>query len=508
MGQSAYNENYELTFPANYPYWGISRITSESISFRQTDGTYVDNFPMKFKAIQDEMGEVFDDYGRMSAKLGLEIPNAPGGVKNFALQNFIDPPTEIVAQDQIQIWKITHNGVDTHPVHFHFFEVQVLNRVGWDGFIYLPDPNEIGWKDTVRISPLEDTIVALRPARMFFPFTVPESIRPLNPAFPMGSNVGFSNVDPTTGQALLTPTINYMHDFGHEYLWHCHILSHEEQDMMRVLELNPVSKTSILWWKNAALTGTETSHEMFWYLDGVTRIGTAVVTPDESNLNWKIVGRGDFNMDGQIDILWSNPSTGANRVWLMDRTIRIAEVALNPRPSANSQIVGTGDFNNDGHVDILWRNTSTGVTTAWFMGYNRGTTPINGTITYLGTAQTSVTESNLNWKVVGIGDFDGDGKPDILWRNTSTTTIPPGGNIKVWYMDGVTYRGEQSITPETDQNWKIVGVGDFNSDIKPDILWRNTSGGNMRVWYMDGAQKIGEVPLLPAVTNLNWEIVG
>ncbi len=167
----------------------------------------------------------------------------PAECKNFALQNFIDPPTEIVAQDQIQIWKITQNGVDTHPVHFHFFEVQLLNRVGWDGFIYLPDPNEIGWKDTVRISPLEDTIVALRPARMFFPFTVPESIRPLNPAFPMGSNVGFSNMDPTTGQALLTPTINYMHNFGHEYLWHCHILSHEEQDMMRVLVLNPVSKT-------------------------------------------------------------------------------------------------------------------------------------------------------------------------------------------------------------------------------------------------------------------------
>ena len=53
-----------------------------------------------------------------------------------------------------------------------------------------------------------------------------------------------------TGQALLTPTINYMHNFGHEYLWHCHILSHEEQDMMRVLVLDPDSKTNILWWKN------------------------------------------------------------------------------------------------------------------------------------------------------------------------------------------------------------------------------------------------------------------
>ena len=36
---------------------------------------------------------------------------------------------------ETQIWKITHNGVDTHAIHFHLFNVQLLNRVGWDGAI-------------------------------------------------------------------------------------------------------------------------------------------------------------------------------------------------------------------------------------------------------------------------------------------------------------------------------------------------------------------------------------
>ena len=107
-------------------------------------------------------------------------------IQTFVLQNFVDPATEIVRHGEIQIWKITHNGVDTHPVHFHLFDVQVINRVGWDGFIYLPDPNEIGWKDTVRVSPLEDTIVALRPV-LPSPFHLPNSIRPLNPAMPIGA---------------------------------------------------------------------------------------------------------------------------------------------------------------------------------------------------------------------------------------------------------------------------------------------------------------------------------
>jgi FtsP/CotA-like multicopper oxidase with cupredoxin domain len=65
--------------------------------------------------------------------------------------------------DGTQIWKITHNGVDTHPIHWHLFDVQVINRVGWDGIIRKPDANELGWKDTLRVSPLEDTIVAVRP---------------------------------------------------------------------------------------------------------------------------------------------------------------------------------------------------------------------------------------------------------------------------------------------------------------------------------------------------------
>src|SRR6185436_18432365 len=103
-----------------------------------------------------------DDYGRMSAKLGLEIPNANPVTAGFIMQGYADPPTELVrlsatavpigtaAADGTQIWKITHNGVDTHPVHFHLFNVQLLNRVGWDGAIRAPDANELGWKDTLR----------------------------------------------------------------------------------------------------------------------------------------------------------------------------------------------------------------------------------------------------------------------------------------------------------------------------------------------------------------------
>ena len=55
------------------------------------------------------------------------------------------------ATDGSQIWKITHDGVDTHPIHFHLYDVQFLYRVGWDGVIRKPDLTEIDWKDAVAL---------------------------------------------------------------------------------------------------------------------------------------------------------------------------------------------------------------------------------------------------------------------------------------------------------------------------------------------------------------------
>lgn len=69
----------------------------------RVDGSMVSKYPMKPKAMHDEMGAVYDDYGRMSAKLGLELPFVSNLTANFVMQNFIDPPTEIVAKDQVQI---------------------------------------------------------------------------------------------------------------------------------------------------------------------------------------------------------------------------------------------------------------------------------------------------------------------------------------------------------------------------------------------------------------------
>ena len=187
--------------------------------------------PLLPKTIQ----ELFTlDYGRMNATLGVEVPFTNFLTQTTIPYGYVDPPTEIFKDGEVQFWKITHNGVDTHFLHFHLFDVQVINRVGWDGMVKPPDPNEVGWKDTVRMNPLEDIVVALRPLSQNLPWQLPNSIRPLDTTQAPGTALPneFTNVDPTNQPATVT---NDMTNFGYEYVWHCHILGHEENDMMRAM---------------------------------------------------------------------------------------------------------------------------------------------------------------------------------------------------------------------------------------------------------------------------------
>jgi FtsP/CotA-like multicopper oxidase with cupredoxin domain len=189
--------------------------------------------PMQPKTIQ----ELFDDLGRMNATLGVEVPFTSAAVQTTIPYGFVDPATEVIPDGATQLWKITHNGVDTHAIHFHLFNVQVVNRIGWDGAIKPPWPEELGWKETVKMNPLEDIVVALKAKVPTVPATMgslPDNFRLLDVANPVGSTVGFFGVDPNGNPVTV---VNQMANFGHEYTWHCHLLGHEENDMMRPMSV-------------------------------------------------------------------------------------------------------------------------------------------------------------------------------------------------------------------------------------------------------------------------------
>ncbi len=233
--EAVYGPAYGTSYPNAY-----ASISANTLTFTPFDPTKPLSFDQPCNATPPLQCGVLDrkaiqelftlDYGRMNATLGTELP-----FTNFLTQTtiplgYVDPPTEIVRVGDSQLWKITHNGVDTHFIHFHLFNVQVVNRMGWDGTLRPPDPNEVGWKDTVRMNPLEDILVALQPIAPDLPFPLPNAIRNEDVTAPVGSSGQFTNVDPNNNPANV---VNDKISFGWEYVWHCHILGHEENDMMR-----------------------------------------------------------------------------------------------------------------------------------------------------------------------------------------------------------------------------------------------------------------------------------
>jgi hypothetical protein len=220
-------------------------------------------------------------------------------------------------------------------------------------------------------------------------------------------------------------------------------------------------------------------------------LGGADVMP-VGDLNWQIVGTGDFNNDTYVDILWRyNGAGGSNVVWFMNGTQWTGSAELLPVADLSWKIVGTGDFNKDGSVDILWRNSASGSNVVWYMSG----TQWNGSAALLGV-------SDPTWQIVGTGDFNRDGNVDILWRYSGA-----GGYNVVWYMTGATWSGSAELIPVADPAWQIMGTGDFNRDGRVDILWRyNGPGGAVYIWYLNGTQWMGGGDLLP-VGDLTWKII-
>jgi hypothetical protein len=246
-------------------------------------------------------------------------------------------------------------------------------------------------------------------------------------------------------------------------------------------------KADILW-RNSA-----TGENYLYAMNGTAILATEGYLRTVADLNWQIVGTGDFDGDGEADILWRNAATGENYIYFMDgKAIKPSEGYLRTVADLSWQVAGIGDFDGDGKDDILWHNSATGENYIYFMD-GRSIKPSEG---YTRTVPDS------SWHIVGIGDFDGDGKADILWRNSST------GQNYLWPMNGCAIKpGEAYLRTVADTRWEVKAVGDFDGDGKADIVWRHAATGENYLYPMDGAAIKPSEGYLRTVADTNWTIV-
>ena len=130
------------------------------------------------------------------------------------------------------------------------------------------------------------------------------------------------------------------------------------------------------------------------------------------------------------------------------------------------------DFNADAQSDILWHNGN-GSAAMWLMN---GTSPTTQNV--IGAVDTAWQIAGTSSLVQSTGDFNADGKADMLWRKSD-------GTVAMWLMNGTT-PATQAVIGTIDTTWQIAGSGDFNGDGKADIFWRN-SDGTLAMWLMNGS---------------------
>src|SRR5205807_1709297 len=125
------------------------------------------------------------------------------------------------------------------------------------------------------------------------------------------------------------------------------------------------------------------------------------------------------------------------------------------------------DFNQDGHSDLVWQNAAAGLVSVWFM--NGGTRL--GVVDGIATKELKASPHPSDWLVVGTGDFNGDGKADIVWQNSAA------GICSIWLMDGTTKNNVVDLARHIPAEWRIAAIADFDGDGKPDIVWQNSVSG-------------------------------
>ena len=141
-----------------------------------------------------ELVREFDDHGRMVFLLD--------GKK------WTEPTTEQVRRGDLEIWEFVNRTGMVHPMHLHMEAFQVLNKENSAGEEIALEEYELGWEDTVAVGPRETVRIMVK-------------------------------FDQYTGT----------------FVWHCHILEHEDLEMMRTFEILPIPEPSTLLLTAAVLLG-------------------------------------------------------------------------------------------------------------------------------------------------------------------------------------------------------------------------------------------------------------
>jgi hypothetical protein len=236
-------------------------------------------------------------------------------------------------------------------------------------------------------------------------------------------------------------------------------------------DFNGDGKLDLLW---RALSGEIVA----WYLDGLKQLGKSVIPQTAApGQEWQIIGAADTDADGRSE-LFCRSRAGLVCVWYVDTAQRGRKAWVQVQPSIDTQwyAVTVGDFTGDGSAEVVWQDRVTGNVAVHLARGLRSTKTV---------VTTPPGPPDPLWQLVGADDIDGDRNPDLLWQKWSS------GTVLIWFMSGFQRHTETRLDPPgVPGRWRVAGSGDFDGDGRAEIVWSNVGTGTVRIVPSGGSSAV------------------
>ena len=248
-----------------------------------------------------------------------------------------------------------------------------------------------------------------------------------------------------------------------------------EWEVVGAYDMNANGKADVVMLGNVTVNGVKGAYVGYRKDGDMSTWENISFLNNPDNIQWNVKVGNMTGNAGKNSIVWHAAELGAVGVWTDGSD---NWVSISGGFDKNWTMLGTGDFNGDGKDEILFRN-----------GTNFYTTDINSNFSSLGGF-------GDGWDVRAIGDFSGDGKDDLVLFHKDTGSV-------VKLENGQT--SSYARLGQLDANdWFIVGAGDYNGDGKDDLLVRQYSSGMLGYYANGDFSKWNE---MGRGVDMNWAVI-
>jgi hypothetical protein len=183
---------------------------------------------------------------------------------------------------------------------------------------------------------------------------------------------------------------------------------------------------------------------------------------------WYVETAADFDGDGGADLLWRNARTGKLAVWLIHDGAVAQEAALDlGAVTRDWKVAAHGDLDGDGDEDIVLARPTLGVVDILFMD--------GGQV----AARDTRSAPSDRWQVAALPDTDGDGTVEIVWENVDSHALA---------IESMSSPGQAVPLVSQPGDWRVIGTGDLDGDGRSDLLVQNPTNRLVEGWLLDGSQ--------------------